>query len=84
MLKCDKDGVPNLVQFAMFHPGSMMWVFHLFNGVRRTIWDEEVPVQGIDLMTRFVTPEMQQDAINWFTKRFENDADFRERMEIAA
>ena len=83
LLNCDKDGVPNLVQRAEYRGGSMMWVFHLFNGVRRTIWAEEVPVQGIDLMTMWVTPEMQQDAINWFNERWQDGA-FRERMEIAA
>jgi hypothetical protein len=84
LLNCDSEGVPNLVQRVDYRPSSMMYVFHLFNGIRRTIWEEEVPVQGIGLMTVFITPEMTQDAMDWFTREFDASAEFRERMEIAA
>ena len=73
-----------MVQRVQYSSGSMMYVFHLFNGIRRTIWEEEVPVQGVDLMTLFITPEMAQDAMDWFTREFDTSAEFRERVDIAA
>ena len=84
LLNCDSEGVPNLVQRVHYNPGSMMYVFHLFNGIRRTILEEEVPVQGVGLWTIFITHEMAQDAMDWFTRQFDTSAEFRERMQIAA
>lgn len=84
LLNCDAEGVPNLVQRADYHYSSMMWVFHLFNDQRITMYEERVPVQGIDLMTTWVLPEQIQDAKNWFTEMFETDEDFRENLELYA
>jgi len=81
-MRCDSEGVPELVQRIRYSPDSMYWTFVLFNGDRRTIAEEFCDVQGIGLMTIAVSPQQIEDARTWFNRRW-LDEDFRARMELS-